>query len=292
MFFISVPLTALEIAVFIIVAIAFLFAVFFFIDSRKKIQLYFSEESFPGYKPKPKPVPVREPKRVSNAKTAEETDELRSLKLMMLRQQDQLSSVISQLRDLEITKKDEDPNESDWAKEDEYNAEVEQLQITISKRDAEIKSLKQQNELATKIQERFDDLQTEFDTLQSKLQSLEEQSWAASELTMKLENMEQANHHLEKELLRKEERLLELTEENLKTAALLNETEDKLREANNQRQQLARKIQYLEEMNNDLKQLSDTNRKLQVEIRRIGELESMLQLIMDERDELLKRVQH
>jgi hypothetical protein len=49
-----------------------------------------------------------------------------------------------------------------------------------------------------------------------------------------------------------------------------------------------KKLQFVEEMNTELKQVAETNRKLQNEIRRIAELESMLNLIIEERDELLK----
>lgn len=65
--------------------------------------------------------------------------------------------------------------------------------------------------------------------------------------------------------------------------------EDKLAEANMQRQQLQKKVQFLQELNSDMQSLSDTNKKLQTEIRRIGELESMLNMMAEERDYLLKK---
>ena len=70
---------------------------------------------------------------------------------------------------------------------------------------------------------------------------------------------------------------------------MLNQTEDKLSEANLQRQQLQKKTQFLEEINTDIQQMSDANRKLKNELRRVAELESMLNLITEERDALLKR---
>ena len=89
--------------------------------------------------------------------------------------------------------------------------------------------------------------------------------------------------------MKKEEKIRELSVENGRLHEQLNTTEDKLSEANLQRQQLLKKVQFLEEVNNDIQQMSDTNRKLKNELRRVGELESMLNLITEERDALLKR---
>ena len=65
--------------------------------------------------------------------------------------------------------------------------------------------------------------------------------------------------------------------------------EDKLAEANLQRQQLQKKVQFLQDMNSDMQSMSETNKKLQTELRRIGELESMLNMIAEERDHLLRK---
>jgi uncharacterized protein YoxC len=69
----------------------------------------------------------------------------------------------------------------------------------------------------------------------------------------------------------------------------LSTTEDKLAEANLQRQQLQKKVQFLQEVNNDMQHVSESNQKLQNELRRIGELESMLSMIAEERDRLLNK---
>jgi len=65
--------------------------------------------------------------------------------------------------------------------------------------------------------------------------------------------------------------------------------EDKLSEANLQRQQLHKKVQFLTDLNNDMQSIADTNKKLQTELRRIGELESMLNMMSEERDFLLRK---
>jgi len=56
----------------------------------------------------------------------------------------------------------------------------------------------------------------------------------------------------------------------------LGDTEDKLRESNFQRQQLLKKITFLEELNRDLQQISEHNKKLENQLKRMSEIETML----------------
>ena len=125
--------------------------------------------------------------------------------------------------------------------------------------------------------------------MQLKVQKMEQQAWQAAEMAIKVDSLEQSNEQLEKTLHKKEEKVRELSVENGRLHEMLNQTEDKLSEANFQRQQLQKKTQFLEEINSDMQQMSDANRKLKNELRRVAELESMLNLITEERDALLKR---
>jgi chromosome segregation ATPase len=118
---------------------------------------------------------------------------------------------------------------------------------------------------------------------------LEENANKANELAMELDDVQQAYAQLRKDFARKQERIQEVVEENEQLHQRLSETEDKLTEANLQRQQLAKKVQLLESINTELQQMSDANKKLKNEIRRIAELESMLSMVSDERDLLLKK---
>ena len=69
------------------------------------------------------------------------------------------------------------------------------------------------------------------------------------------------------------------------------ELEDKLREATFQKQQLQKRSAYLEELNTDLQVVSDANKKLEAQLRRVGELESMLNVVAEERDQLMRKGQ-
>jgi chromosome segregation ATPase len=275
-----VQLTTLEIAVFVLAATAFIFAIRFFIDSRKKLAGLFAGDST-ALSFKTLPDHSERSAHQPNFTAAGSTD-LDLMKKRIREQQTQLSRAMAQIDQIETS--------DSFRIKGDSRKQAAGLELLVQKKDAELKNLRQQLELSNKIQVHFDELQNEFEVLQEKLEKMEEQAWEANDLAMKVENLEQSELHLQKELVRKDEKINELIAEAQRLHSILNETEDKLRESNMMRQQLQKKAQFLEEMNLDMKQLSDTNRKLQTEIRKIGELESMLNLMMEERNQLLKRI--
>ena len=69
---------------------------------------------------------------------------------------------------------------------------------------------------------------------------------------------------------------LSMLEENQRLSRILADTEDKLRESNFQRQQYQRKVTFLEELNRDLQELTGHHKKMESQMRRIGEIEMIL----------------
>jgi chromosome segregation ATPase len=159
----------------------------------------------------------------------------------------------------------------------------------LEQKEAELQKAKHQLSAAQKVAGRVTEVYQEFDQLQQKMSDLEENANKANELAMELDDVQQAYAQLRKDFARKQERIQEVVEENEQLHQRLSDTEDKLTEANLQRQQLAKKVQLLESINTELQQMSDANKKLKNEIRRIAELESMLSMVSDERDLLLKK---
>ena len=139
--------------------------------------------------------------------------------------------------------------------------------------------------MAAKIEEVYQ----EFDLLQAKMATLEKQANRANNLALELEDTRQSYEQVHKDLQRKTEKLEEAFLENQRLQQQLNMLEDKLAESNLLRQQLQKKVLFLQDLNTDLQTVSDTNKKLQTELRRMGELESMLDMIAEERDYLLKK---
>ena len=171
------------------------------------------------------------------------------------------------------------------------NDEIEELQALLDDKEAELQNVKQQLAASQKMATRIDDVYREFEELQLKISGLERQAKGASELAIELDDMREAHKQIKKELVRKHDKLQEAVDENGRLHRQLAETEDKLSEANLQRVQLLKKVQYLENLHTEFQQVADANKKLQNELRRIGELESMLSMVSDERDILLKRRQ-
>ena len=137
----------------------------------------------------------------------------------------------------------------------------------------------------------LDNTYNEFNTLQSKMQKLESQLTSSRMMNLEYEDLKEAHSKLSRDFEEYKVKVNGLTIENQQLQSQLVETEDKLREANFQRQQLQKRTAYLEELNSDLQVVSDTNKKLEAQLRRVGELESMLNVVSEERDQLMRKDQ-
>lgn len=303
---IAINLTLVEIVVLPLVAIILGVTIYFFLKSRKDL-----EEAI---QPKKKNI-LTDPKHASyqrsslveleeqfakkrfetSAKKEEpvayipkpvhvEANPSQELKSTIAQQQKLLNSYLDKIEELE--------NEG----RQELNDEIQNLEIKIDKlnaaleeKDEEIKDLRQQASAAQRMASKIEEVYKEFDQLQEKMQILERQANRANNLAIELEDAKYSYEQVHKELLRKQEKLEEVMNENQHLRLQLNDVEDKLSDSNLQRQQLQKKVLFLTDLNNDMQSVSDTNKKLQTELRRIGELESMLNMMAEERDFLLRK---
>ena len=304
----AIPFSLLELASFIIATVAFLLAVRFFITSRKKLEELLPEgparHSFShnieidrdGFL-----VPAKPRKAVAQQEqkaAAETKQELKELRDMIHVQQLELTRALRQMEAVnsnkeEATHKSDPFTEAAENKEEDYSGGddflIEQLRNRIADRDAEIKELQQEIDIQQRGQTRLDTVQPSYKDLQAKVQQMEGQARQSAGLTAKIDSLETEVEALQEGLYKKEEKVRELSVENARLYDRLNSAEDKLVEGNRQRQQLQKKIAFLEEVASDMQQLSEAAHKLKTETRRTAELESMLDLITEERDALLKR---
>src|SRR4029077_19033075 len=123
----------------------------------------------------------------------------------------------------------------------------------------------------------------EFNVLQDKLQKLE--SYLAQPHNKKIDydELHESYFRLTKDFDEAKTRQISLWDENQRLSRILADTEDKLREANFQRQQFQKKTQFLEELNRDLQEVSEHNKKLESQLRRISEMENLLSKVIPER---------
>jgi FtsZ-binding cell division protein ZapB len=130
---------------------------------------------------------------------------------------------------------------------------------------------------------------TEFNTLQAKIQKLESQLTTSRMTNLEYEDLKEEHTKFTQEYEDYKTRAVNLTNENQQLRTQLTELQDKLRESNFHRQQLQKRIGYLEELNTDLQIVADANKKLESQLKRIGELESMLNIVAEEKAEILRR---
>jgi chromosome segregation ATPase len=310
----SINLSLLEIGVLLAGAIVLGFAVYFFITSRRSLKETIEKTNQkvtlrPGFYNSPTSVPssiqerivTKEPQhpKKAQAKTYEESppeyipiktkqtpkeESIDDLKQTIQQQQKLLNSFLKQVEEIENEGREELELQNKHLEK-----EIGNLEARLEKKQAELEEVKQQASMAERMADKIEEVYQEFELLQSKMASLEKQANRANNLALELEDTRQSYEQVHKDLQRKTEKLEETYTENQRLQQLMNTMEDKLAEANLQRQQLHKKVQFLQDLNTDLQTVSDTNKKLQTELRRIGELESMLDMIAEERDYLLRK---
>jgi hypothetical protein len=159
---------------------------------------------------------------------------------------------------------------------EDLNMQVGQLKKTILEKETEINHIRQQQRLTEEITERMEKAYAEFNLLQEKLQKLESALAQPHSRSIDYEELHDSYFRLTKEFDEVRMRQVSLWDENQRLSRILSDTEDKLREANFQRQQLQKKTSFLEELNRDLQEVSEHNKKLESQLRRISEMESLL----------------
>lgn len=305
----AINLTLIEFIVLPLVAIIFIGTIYFFIKSRKTLQetlrsnskSFFTtpkeelrtpqkrspavemEEQFARMRHKITASREEEPVVEIKRSPAKEENLVNELKNTISQQQKLLNSYLDRVEELENEGKEELNNQIQ-----DLEREIHKLHIVIEKKDEEIEDLHQQASAAQKMAARIEEVYQEFEQLQEKMMQLEKQASRANNLAIELEDTRHSYEQVHKELMRKHEKLEEVMYDNQRMREQMNELEDKLSEANLQRQQLHKKVQFLTDLNNDMQNISETNKKMQTELRRIGELESMLNIMAEEREMLLK----
>lgn len=130
--------------------------------------------------------------------------------------------------------------------------------------------------LSKEMTERLEKTYEEFNFLQDRIQKLQSQVVDPQKRNLEVEELEQSYFRITKEYDELKVKHLTLMEENQRMTRTLSDTEERLRDANFQKQQLTKKVQFLEELTNDLQQLSGHHKKLEGQLRRISEIETLL----------------
>jgi chromosome segregation ATPase len=195
------------------------------------------------------------------------------------------------LGNIEVIREKEEIQQEMARTNEELSGQLHDMRQLLENKDAELNSIRQKEMLTKEMSSMLDHAYNDFNILQEKIGKLEAQLTSSRLQSLDHEDLKESHLKLSDDLERYRQKSQTLTAENLNLQQELNLVEDKLKEANLQRQQLLKKVTYLEEINHDLHSVSDANKRLEGQLKRIGELESMLNVVAEERDLLMQKQQ-
>ncbi len=213
-------------------------------------------------------------------------ERLREAQANLLEHNEKISQLLG---NIDILKETEEKQKEILRDNEQLAEQIEELRSVLALKDQEIGSISQKANLSREMTSMLDNAYSEFNLLQEKIYKLEAQVTASRKQNIEYEDMKEEHLKMKKEYDEQRIKLNAFSSENRDLQEKLSETEDKLRESNFQRQQLQKKVAYLEELNNDLQAVTEANKRLENQIKRIGELESMLNVVSQERDHLMRR---
>lgn len=224
--------------------------------------------------------------KVDRTDKADYFEQLREAQAALAEHGERINMLLS---NIDIVKDTEEKQKELQQENEELNSKISELRSLLAEKDREVNNIRQKAHLSKEMTSMLDSMHNEFDTLQGKIQKLESQVNSSRMTSMEFEDLKEEHYKLRRDYDEQKVRVAGLATEKKQMELLLAETEEKLKEANFQRQQLQKRVAYLEEMNIDLQEVSDANKRLEGQIRRIGELESMLNVVSEERDQLMRR---
>jgi DNA repair exonuclease SbcCD ATPase subunit len=212
--------------------------------------------------------------------------QLRQAQSSLMEHNEKINRLLGQI---DLVKETEEKQQEIIKNNEELSDQIAELKSLLSQKEKEVDNIRQKEHLTKEMTSMLDSAYSEFNTLQSKIQKLESQVNSSKMMNMDYEDMKEAHYKLTRDYDETKLKLNTALTENQLLHTQIIETEDKLREVSFQRQQLQKRVAYLEELNNDLQAVSDANKKLESQLKRIGELESMLNVVAEERDQLARR---
>lgn len=213
-------------------------------------------------------------------------DQLRKAQTSLLEHNEKINQLLGQI---DIVKETEEKQQEILKMNEELSGQISELKFMLAQKEKEITNTRQKEQLSSEMTSMLDSAYNEFNVLQEKIQKLESQVSSSRRINLEYEDMKEGYYRITQDFEEQKRKYNAAQTENKQLLEELTETEDKLKEANFQRQQLQKRVAYLEELNNDMQAVADANKKLENQLKRIGELESMLNVVAEERDQLMQR---
>ncbi len=217
--------------------------------------------------------PVTEtPQARHSSESADYLSQLRSAQQNLVDHNNKVNRLLEQI---ELLKESENKYADLLKENDVLGGQLNELKKSLSEKEMEINQLRQHQRISDEMSERLNKAYSEFSVLQEKLQRLEN-NLTHPQKGADYEQLHESYFRLTKDFDEVRQKQIALWEENQRLSRILADTEDKLREANFQRMQFQKKVSFLEELNNDLQQVSEHHKKLDSQMRRISEMEALL----------------
>ncbi len=223
---------------------------------------------------------------ISTGEKPDYIEQLRKAQSSLLEHNEKINQLLGKI---DLVKESETKHQQMLKTNDELCGQIDELKSKLALKEKEVNSIRQKEQLTTEMSSLLDRAHNEFNALQDKIQKLESQVIASGTTNLEYEEVKEGYFKISRDFEEQKLKYNVLVSENRQLQADLSETEEKLIEANFQRQQMQKKVAYLEELNKDMQVVSDAQKKLEGQLKRIGELESMLNIVSEEKDGLADR---
>ena len=214
------------------------------------------------------------------------TEQLRKAQSSLLEQNEKISQLLGKI---DIEKESESRQKEMQRINDELSGQINELKSMLANKEKEVSNIREKEKLTTEMTSLLDSTYNEFNVLQDKIQNLESQVISSKTIKLEYEEIKEGYLKISRDFEEQKLKNNVLVSENRQLQANLSETEEKLIESNYQRQYMQKKMTYLEEINRDMLAVADAQKKLEGQLKRIGELESMLNITSEERNDLASR---
>ena len=214
------------------------------------------------------------------------SEQLRKAQSSLLEHNEKINQLLGHI---DFVKETEKKQQEMLKAKEELSGQINELKSILAQKEKEVSNIHHKEHLTTEMTSLLDSTYNEFNALQEKIQKLESQVIATKTTRLEYEEFKEGYFKISREFEEQKLKYNVLVSENRQIRSDLSETEEKLIEANFQRQQLQKKVVYLEELNRDMQVVSDAQKKLESQLKRIGELESMLNIVSGERNKLANR---
>jgi len=213
-------------------------------------------------------------------------EQLKQAQSSLLEHNEKINRLLGQI---DIVKETEEKQKEILKDNEELSSQIDDLKHLLSQKEKEVNAIMQKEHLTKEMTSMLDNAYSEFSVLQEKMHKLESQVNSSKRINLEYEDLKESYNKISKDFEEQKHKYHVAVNDNKHMQEELEEMEEKLKEANFQKQQLQKRVNYLEELNNDMQAVAEANKKLETQIKRIGELESMLNVVAEERDQLMQK---